>query len=365
MSADGEMSELRPIAIRSLRRTYQVTFVPSAVDSLRYAQTDRDYAVVDRAVADRWPNFLSALSSDRIVLVSADESTKSLEGVESLLDGLVERGITRRDRLLVIGGGIVQDVSSFAASVLFRGLDWVFYPTTLLAQADSCIGGKTSLNFKHLKNQLGGFHPPAEIVIGSDVRQTLSPQDLASGYGEIAHYLLLSSEDDFALLERVMSQGADAAAISMLVHRSLSIKRPYVERDEFDTGERRLLNFGHTFGHALETATHNRLPHGIAVAFGIDLANVVSCHRGLLDPTLRNRIRRTLAVIWSDHSIAEVTPQAMVDALRRDKKGDRTIARPILTGGFGAMVEVPMSVDGDLRPLLDAYLLEGVHLRDL
>lgn len=358
---DGGGSE--SIVIHGSRRTYQVSFVESASESLRVAAEGHHYAVVDARVAKLWSGLFAPFAPERLIRVDATESTKSLDGVEALVAALTASGFSRSDTIVVVGGGVTQDVASFTASILYRGVDWIFYPTTLLSQADSCIGSKTSINFRGAKNQLGGFHPPTEVVIAADVRRTLSTTDIVSGIGEIAHYMLLSSEDDFRSLEAATDWSEPV--LTQLVRRSLLIKRTYVERDEFDTGERLVLNFGHTFGHALEAATSNRLPHGLAVAFGIDIANVFACRRGLQPARTRDRVRSTLERVWRGHSLSEVNTDRILEALRRDKKGDRETARPILMRDIGSMVQVAASIDDELQPLLDDYLSSCLYERPL
>jgi len=357
----GEAAE--PIVMHGSRRTYRVSFVASASVSLRRAAGEHHHVVVDARVAALWPELLAPFRPEQVIQVDATESTKSLEGVESILTSLTTVGISRSATIIVIGGGVTQDAASFAASILYRGLDWVFYPTTLLSQADSCIGSKTSINFRAAKNQLGGFHPPAEVVIASDVRTTLPMVDIASGIGEIAHYLLVSGEQDFQLLESASEW--NESTLTELVRRSLAIKKTYVERDEFDTGERLILNFGHTFGHALEAATMHRLPHGLAVAFGIDIANVFACRRGLLAPRTRDRVRMTLESVWRGQSLFGVSVDGVVEALRRDKKGDREVAQPILMRDIGDMMQVPVSIDNELRPLIEEYLSSSLYAQPL
>ena len=172
-------------------------------------------------------------------------------------------------------------------------MEWIFFPTNVLTQCDSCIGSKTSINFKHFKNQLGGFYPPSAIYIDTQFTTTLGEREIASGLGEMLHYFLVNSTADFNLfLEHAPSVRKGGAGLEVLMHRSLEIKKAMIEIDEFDQGPRNVFNYGHTFGHALESATNYLIPHGAAVSYGIDLANLVSVHFGLLTIEKRNRIRQ-------------------------------------------------------------------------
>lgn len=226
--------------------------------------------------------------------------------------------------LISIGGGIIQDITGFVASTLYRGLNWVFIPTTLLAQADSCIGSKTSLNYKRFKNLIGTFYPPSEVHIFSKFLQTLEKYDFLSGMGEVAKLHIMGGVDTIssfivvlpALLRR------DDAAILLAIRRSLTVKLSYMEGDEFDTGRRNLLNYGHCFGHALETVSGYAIPHGQAVVVGMLVANRIAVKRGLLSEVAAQRFAEHFLNLLLDfklelsgYSLAE-----LIAAMRQDKK---------------------------------------------
>ncbi len=206
-----------------------------------------------------------------------------------MLDWLAEAGLTRTDPLLVVGGGIVQDVGGFAAHLFKRGLPWTYVPTTLLSQCDSCIGAKAGVNHGRFKNQLALFAAPRQVVIDPSLLATLAPLELRSGLGEIVK-LHLTGGPFFA--DRLVAAFGAAGgglpspeALRTLTWDSLVVKRAVIERDEFELDHRRALNYGHTIGHAIENLSGFAIPHGQAIGFGMAIVNRLAVHRGLLAAT--------------------------------------------------------------------------------
>ena len=239
-----------------------------------------------------------------MIEVSANENQKSYEGLIPIIDKLVNHGFRKNHRIVGIGGGITQDITAFTSSILFRGVDWIFFPTTLLAQGDSCIGSKTSINYKKYKNQIGGFYPPEKIYIDLKFLDTLEHKDFQSGVGEMCHYFIVSSKKDFNFYKNSYNLlNKSSSALEEIIARSLKIKKSYIEIDEFDQKERQVFNYGHTFGHAIETLTNYEIPHGIAVSFGMDIANFISIKMGFLDNKTRTEIRELLVKIWKGYSL--------------------------------------------------------------
>lgn len=258
------------------------------------------------------------------MLFAVSEDRKGLESVMELYDRLMERSAKKNITLISIGGGIVQDVTGFVAATLYRGLNWVFVPTTLLAQADSCIGSKTSLNYKRFKNLLGTFYPPAYVHIYPFFLQTLSREDFLSGLGEVVKlHIMGGKQSTLALVANfaaVLRQ--DATALLQIIQSSLAIKQSYMKGDEFDTGRRNLLNFGHCFGHALETVSNYAVPHGQAVVIGMLFANLAAVQRRLLSETTAKELSeslllKSLSVPLRGEYFA-IGP--IVEAMKQDKK---------------------------------------------
>ena len=273
-----------------------------------------------------------------------------------ILEQFIDGGFRKNNKIIAIGGGITQDIATFIAANLYRGVEWYFFPTTLLAQADSCIGGKASLNFGHYKNLLGNFYPPNEIFIDLAFIATLPRKQIISGMGEMTHFYFVSGADDYERMRKEYLKALDNRdVLEGLIHRSLMIKKATIEIDEFDRKERLVFNYGHSFGHAIESVTDYRVPHGIAVSHGMDVANYLSVKMGLIDETLRQRMREVLKLNWDEVPLGETDVEAFIGALRKDKKNVGAEVRVILTKGFGRMFVTRLDVDGDARGWIEEY----------
>ena len=284
-------------------------------------------------------SILAPLDPSRTIIQPINERLKTWESVSLLYDRLVDFPAKRNLTLVSIGGGILQDINGFAASTLYRGINWIYVPTTLLAQADSCIGGKTSLNYQRYKNLVGTFYPPHEVYVHTPFLGTLEEADFRSGLGEVVKLHIMGGEDSVrSLLNLLPAIGRrDNEALTAAVTDSLTLKLAYISEDEFDQGRRNMLNFGHCFGHALETTSDYLIPHGQAVLVGVILANIASRNRGLLSRTLEVELRRGLLEpsLVVRPGRGQLEPEAVVDAMKRDKKrrGDG-LALVVLKDGY-------------------------------
>lgn len=354
------------IRIKASRTTYTVDIGVDVAVFLRTQLRAEDVIFVDNNVLLLHPWIKECIGIGQVVSLDVSEDLKSLTGVGMILDVLHTKGVTRGARLVAIGGGVVQDVLSFTASILFRGVEWVFIPTTLLAQSDSCIGSKTSINHGNQKNQLGTFFPPTKICIDTRFLETLPDEQIRSGVGEMFHYFLVSGEGDFEFANSELDSAlSDRSNMCLLIEKSLAIKKAMVEIDEFDAGPRRIFNYGHSFGHALEAATNFAIPHGIAVSIGMDLANYLSADRDLVTMEFRNKIQRTLIKIWKSRKLSEVNQSKFFEALMKDKKNERGDVKVILTRGFGDMFLTTLEINSPLRTLVDDYFKDNLHQREL
>lgn len=360
------MSDEASIVVRSHRHEYRVDFVDDVVAALAEAVPGDAFYLVDRQVLSLHPRLGAYLEGAAVRVVDPSEDAKSFAAMAEVLDALARAAVTRSHRLVAIGGGVTQDITAFAASIYMRGVPWVFVPTNLLSQCDSCIGSKTSINLGPYKNQLGTFYPPVRILIDGGFLATLPEAAVRSGLGEMLHYALVSGESDFAFFaDRIPGAVTDRSVLPSLIRRSLEIKRRMVEIDEFDTGPRNVFNYGHSFGHALESVTGYTVPHGIAVAFGMDLANVLSTDLGLLAAGERDRWRPTLEHVWRGTQLPAVDPEAYVAALGRDKKNVGRQINVILTRGAGVMFKTPLEVTAEVRGRIEAFFTERVYERPL
>lgn len=203
--------------------------------------------------------------------ITPDEGVKTLGTVEDICSFLLDAGCTRQGRILAVGGGFIQDVVTLSAAIFMRGIKWDYAPTTLIGMADSCIGGKSSINIASGKNAIGNFHPPGKIFISTTFLNSLTRDTLAAGLFESVKILFAKNPKDFGRVvgEPALSGTATPGEWLALLEKTLQAKKWFVEVDEFDRNERQLLNFGHTFGHALEASTGYTVQHGIAVGYGM------------------------------------------------------------------------------------------------
>ncbi len=278
------------------------------------------------------------------VILPPGEKTKSFRHLENLLDDLLESGIERGDGVVALGGGVIGDLAGLAASLLRRGVALVQIPTTLLAQVDSSVGGKTGIDTRHGKNLVGAFHQPRLVLADTGVLTTLSSRERRAGYAEVVKYGLLGNRSFFGWLEdhgeSVLS--GSAMHLQRAVEESCTAKAAIVARDEREGADRALLNLGHTFGHALETACgyDGRLLHGEAVAIGMAMAFDLSVRLGLCPASDAVRVRRHLArtglpVHPSRLGIANPDAGELVRHMAQDKKVARGKVAFILVRGIG------------------------------
>lgn len=256
------------------------------------------------------------------------ERTKSWAHLTQVVEWLLEQKVERRDIVVAFGGGVIGDLVGFAAAILRRGVRFVQIPTTLLAQVDSSVGGKTGINSAHGKNLIGAFHQPALVLADTGVLATLPDRDFRAGYGEVMKYGLLGDAGFFGWLEQnAPSLRHDDAALQHAVAHAVTMKARIVERDETEQGERALLNLGHTFGHALESATgySDRLLHGEGVAIGCALAFELSARMGLCPQEDPGRVAAHLAQMQMPARLADVSgdlpgDEDLIGLMAQDKK---------------------------------------------
>ncbi|KGJ06234.1 3-dehydroquinate synthase [Paracoccus halophilus] len=273
----------------------------------------------------------------------AGEATKCWAEIGRATEWLIAQRIERRDLVIALGGGVIGDLAGFAAAILRRGVRFVQIPTTLLAQVDSSVGGKTGVNSPQGKNLIGAFHQPALVLADIDTLATLSPRDFRAGYGEVAKYGLLGDEGFFEWLEaNAAGLARDPALRQQAVRHSVRMKADIVQRDETEQGDRALLNLGHTFGHALESATgySDRLLHGEGVAIGCALAYELSAKMGLCSQEAPSRVAAHLAAMGLPARIADIPGElpdddALIALMAQDKKVQDGRLRFILARGIG------------------------------
>jgi 3-dehydroquinate synthase len=328
------------LAIHSNIRDYEVVFEPSSDFMDELAAYPQAYFVIDQNVWNIYrKTIMKNLPEEKTIILPIDENQKTLQVVQKLYDRLMTDSSKRNLTMISIGGGILQDITGFTASTIYRGIKWIFVPTTLLAQADSCIGSKTSLNYNGNKNLIGTFYPPARIHIYTPFLATLKEADFFSGFGEVVKLHLMGGAELFQEISKHAPTilECDLPVLLQAIQTSLQVKLAYMAEDEFDTGRRNLLNFGHDFGHALESASDFSVPHGQAVIFGMLAANVVARNRGLMDGDLEKEIAQNLLIpslkILPQSSAIE--PKTMINFMKKDKKRTgQLLALIMMQSGF-------------------------------
>ena len=315
--------------------------------------------ITDKHVADlHLQTVLASLRAANLdareIVLAPGEGTKSFAGLEQLSNTLLEMGIERGGLIVALGGGVIGDLTGFAAGILKRGIDFAQIPTTLLAQVDSSVGGKTAINTRQGKNLIGLFYQPRIVIADTDALSTLPARELRAGYAEVAKYGALGDADFFTWLESngpKVLEGDKASRIRAVAH-SCRMKADIVARDEREAGDRALLNLGHTFGHALEAATgfSDRLLHGEGVAVGMALAFRLSVRLGLCPAHDATRLEAHLRQVGLPSSIADIPgerPAAplLLEHMAHDKKASGGKLTFILARGLGkafATKDVPL-----------------------
>lgn len=338
------MSEI--FSVNSSIKSYEVDIARGKASEV--LQTYPELVVVDEKVKTLW----SALPFKNPIEVEAVEDNKTMHKSADIIESLRLLGATRKDTLLSIGGGIIQDVSTLSASLYMRGVNWVYMPTTLLGMVDSCIGGKSSINVGQYKNIAGNFYPPSRIVVDTDFCKTLEEQQLVEGLCEAVKICYAHSEEklDYYLALVDVDSNLHHLSFEKIVKLSLSTKKEFIEEDEFDEGIRLLLNFGHTFGHALEGASQFAIRHGVAVGLGMICAYNLSVANGTLnsDNTRANKlIFHTKSLLNKvpnlKDTLMQVDMKKSFDRFKSDKKHTKDSYVMILFAEDGELCRMPVA----------------------
>ncbi len=345
--------------VKSNIHDYEVNFIGDVQEKLLEILSEGDFIIIDDKVKKLYPEWFDiVLAQYSYISINATEQQKSYQEVEPIINNLIENGFRKNHRLIAIGGGITQDVTAFISSILYRGVQWFFFPTTLLAQGDSCIGSKTSINFGKYKNQVGGFYPPNKIFVDPKFLDSLPHKELQSGLGEMAHYFVVAGEEDFERYKKDYRTAlTDKSVLRGIIARSLEIKKSYIEIDEYDKNERQVFNYGHSFGHAIESLTNYKIPHGIAVSFGMDMSNFVSMKKGYITSVVRNNSRELFQLIWNGYTaqVKDLDIDTFLNALSKDKKNKGKLLGLILKKGYGKVFKDFTENDIVFRSWMEDY----------
>ncbi len=270
-----------------------------------------------------------------LITIPAGEKSKSEKYLFELYDRMLSFGLTRSDLIIALGGGVVGDLTGYAAASLLRGVPYVQIPTTLLAQVDSSVGGKVAIDLPRGKNLVGAFNQPKMVIIDTECLKTLSPRVLSDGMAEVIKYGAIKDKELFELLENIKNTKELFAKIDKIVYNCCDIKRQVVEEDEFDKGGRMILNFGHTFGHAIEKQyNYETYTHGEAVGVGMRMACEYGERLGLTPKGTAERMTKILEN-YSLPTHVEISKRQLGDAAAVDKKGEGAYINLILLSGIG------------------------------
>lgn len=334
----------------------------------------RVLVVTDENVANRHlPPLLASLSGANIpaasLILPPGEKTKSWPFLEQVVERILAEKLERGDAVIALGGGVIGDLTGFASAIARRGMKFVQIPTSLLAQSDSSVGGKTGINSPAGKNLIGAFHQPILVLCDTGALDTLPIREMRAGYAEVVKYGLIDRPDFFEWLEAGAWRGLFAGGPEReeAVRVACAAKAAIVARDEHETGDRALLNLGHTFGHALEALTQYdsaRLVHGEAVSIGMAMAHRFSVQQGLCSGQDATRVERHLAAVGLPTEIGAIpgwnaTADQMIEAIRQDKKVSQGSLTFILTRGIGQSFIAKGVEEAPLRAFLDKESLRG------
>lgn len=284
------MAEFQKVfEVKSKLKNYQINEFENFESFLEYSSFF-NLLIVDKSLEGYFESF-----SKKIYYIECTENTKSWEKLKDIIDIFIENNISKQSKVLIIGGGVLQDAASFCCSIFNRGIEFEYVPSTLLSMVDSCIGGKTSINYGNFKNKLGNFYPPNKILIVNKFITTLPKVEIYSGFGEIFKFQILQFNlDNF---EKIFKDILEIK--NELILDCLKFKASIIEIDEFDSGLRLTLNFGHTFGHAIESLAKYNVPHGIGVVWGLTIANEISFQKGLMTNETKLKIEKNAFKILS------------------------------------------------------------------
>ena len=311
----GEIDKSDKVTIKSYNKDYDVIYNKNTITEIINNEYEaKDFIFIDRNVYNLDPICLNSIEEKYYFIFDAIEDTKSIDVVLKIVDLLFEIKFNKKNKLLVIGGGITQDVGGFIAAIYKRGLKWILVPTTLLSMTDSCIGGKVCIN-RVSKNMLGLFCAPNKVIVSDYFIKSLKHDDVISGVGEALKLSLIGGNNTYAnFLE---NYNETTINYINLIKMSTSVKKLVIELDELEKDERKVLNYGHTFGHALESASNYFIPHGIAVIFGMYIINKLF-YKDKYE-TLNNYM---LSIIPNKFKKIQISYDLFVNSVLNDKKND-------------------------------------------
>jgi 3-dehydroquinate synthase len=351
----GEIDKNDKVTIKSYNKDYDVIYNKNTITEIINNEYEpKDFVFIDRNVYNLDPICLNNIEENYYFIFDAIENTKSIDVVLKIVDLLFEVKFNKKNKLLVIGGGITQDVGGFIAAIYKRGLKWILVPTTLLSMTDSCIGGKVCIN-RVSKNMLGLFCAPNKVIVSDYFIKSLKHDDIISGVGEALKLSLIGGNNTYVnFLENYNETKIDYIN---LIKMSTSVKKLVIELDELEKNERKVLNYGHTFGHALESASNYFIPHGIAVIFGMYIINKLFYKNKY--ETLNNYM---LSIIPNKFKKIQISYDLLLNSVLNDKKNDGDNVCFILLDEIGKSKFIFKKItefNDDLKDILNELFIDN------
>ena len=347
---------MKTINIKSSLYNYSVSFIDDFAKQLKEFKDNCAY-VIDANVFNLYYEKFSSLNRKLIYLMDAVEHKKNMDSVMDIITFFKKNGVKKNWKIICFGGGITQDVTTIASNLYLRNIDWFFFPTTLLAMSDSCIGGKCGINFGPYKNQIGVFYPPKKIFIDVSFIKTLTYGDYLNGWGEILKFSLTREKSFYNELASE-KELIPCDNVANFIYKGLMVKKSIIEEDEFESDLRRVLNYGHTYGHALEAYTSNDIPHGKAVIWGIDVANYFAMSEGLIKKEYYLEIKNLIKSRFLKEEIVIDNPKRLFEITKTDKKAEGNILNFALLNGESHLIVYPLELNKKLEMLFEKYLKE-------
>lgn len=353
-SIPADYAERTSFTVKSCPRPYDVVWDtnenPQKLIEQDFNENSKNILVIDKNVFDLYFKEEN-LDLSRIYFINATEENKTMQTVLDLASFLEDHRFTKGEKLIAVGGGITEDIAAFIGAAYKRGIYWEFFPTTLLSMCDSCIGGKTGINYNKAKNQMALFSAPRRVIINRNFLKTLHSREIKSGLGEI---LKLSVTGGKEFVDRYSSlvQNGDVKAFDdfrPLILGALWVKKAIVEDDEFELNIRRSLNYGHTIGHAIEVLTDYGIPHGQAVALGMIVVDKLSANRGLFSEQTRQYVKKLAKELLNSEQTALIHTQGLLDLIQKDKKTIGNKTNFVVMTDLGKTVFLPIELNDEAQ----------------
>lgn len=358
------------IEIASIPRDYEVKFTDNAFIEIldnSINKYDKALFLIDENIAHLYEDKLTDIFKLPHLIFPTNENNKDIFHALKVCDFLLENNANRASCLYAIGGGIIQDIAAYAAATYKRGIPWIYVPTTLLGQSDSCVGGKTGLNYKETKNLVALFSAPRKVIIDINFFSTLNHTDIYSGFGEIIRLAITGGSYSYqtykSLKTKLLNSGTyvnpDLSILKKIVKLSLQVKKSVVQADEFELNLRKSMNYGHSVGHAIEIMSNFMIPHGQAVAVGILVENQIASHFLDLDTQAIDDISECIFEVLPEnvfHQIENLQNKSFLELFRNDKKSEGNILKLATLASIGDMRFINFELNSENDKLVQKIL---------